>query len=166
VSVYRLRCPCSWYIRQQKQCDTDTQAPTRAHGGGAEAGAATPRSSPPQGCGRPAYKTATSNTGSTSSSSSSSSSSTSSSSSSSSGSESSSASDSGFLVPWSCSDASLMQLIASRDPTGQGVGGVAALRLLQRLLHWDPAQVGWGLPGWLGVIRLGWLAAVDAPSLS
>ncbi|KAI8471128.1 MAG: hypothetical protein J3K34DRAFT_468469 [Monoraphidium minutum] len=45
-----------------------------------------------------------------------------------------------FLVPWSCSDDSLLRLIASRDPTGRGLGGVLALRLLQRLLHWDPAQ--------------------------
>jgi hypothetical protein len=46
------------------------------------------------------------------------------------------------LMPWSCSDGSLLQLIAGRDPTGRGLGSVLALRLLQRLLHWDPAQVG------------------------
>jgi hypothetical protein len=45
------------------------------------------------------------------------------------------------LAPWSCSDGSLLQLVASRDPTGRGLGGVLALRLLQRLLHWDPGQV-------------------------
>jgi hypothetical protein len=45
-------------------------------------------------------------------------------------------------VPWSCSDDALLRLIASRDPTGRGLGGVLALRLLQRLLHWDPLQVG------------------------
>jgi hypothetical protein len=77
--------------------------------------------------------------------------STTTSSSSSSGSSSTSSSSGGsssLLVPWSCSDGALLQLIASRDPTGRGLGGVAALRLLQRLLHWDPAQVGW-LVDWL-----------------
>jgi hypothetical protein len=43
-------------------------------------------------------------------------------------------------IPWSCSDESLLQLIAARDPQGIGLEGGLALRLLQRLLAWDPAQ--------------------------
>jgi serine/threonine protein kinase len=43
-------------------------------------------------------------------------------------------------IPWSCSDESLLQLIASRDPQGIGLEGGLALRLLQRLLAWDPVQ--------------------------
>jgi serine/threonine protein kinase len=58
------------------------------------------------------------------------------------GSSSSSSSDSSNTVPipWSCSDEALLQLIATRDPQGIGLEGGLALRLLQRLLAWDPAQ--------------------------
>lgn len=43
-------------------------------------------------------------------------------------------------LPWSCSDDALLQLIASRDPTGVGLGGGLGVRLLQRLLAWEPTQ--------------------------
>lgn len=46
----------------------------------------------------------------------------------------------GLLMSWSCSEDALLRLIAGRDPTGKGLEGVIALRLLQRLLHWDPLQ--------------------------
>jgi serine/threonine protein kinase len=43
-------------------------------------------------------------------------------------------------IPWSCSEESLLLLIAARDPQGIGLEGGLALRLLQRLLAWDPSQ--------------------------
>jgi hypothetical protein len=55
-------------------------------------------------------------------------------------SSSSSSSSNAVPIPWSCSDESLLQLVASRDPAGAGLEGGLALRLLQRLLAWDPAQ--------------------------
>lgn len=51
-----------------------------------------------------------------------------------------SSSGSALPLPWSCSDESLLRLVASRDPTGVGLEGGLALRLLQRLLAWDPKQ--------------------------
>ncbi len=42
-------------------------------------------------------------------------------------------------MPWSCAEEALLSLIARRDPTGTGLEGPLALRLLQRLLAWDPA---------------------------
>jgi serine/threonine protein kinase len=55
-------------------------------------------------------------------------------------SSSSSSSSASVPLPWSCSENSLLQLVASRDPTGRGLEGGLALRLLQRLLAWDPKQ--------------------------
>lgn len=43
-------------------------------------------------------------------------------------------------VQWSCSDAALLRVLQSRDPTGQGPpGGRLGLRLVRSLLSWDPA---------------------------
>ena len=44
------------------------------------------------------------------------------------------------LLPWSCSERALLAHIAARDPAGRGLGGALALRLLQRLLHFDPSK--------------------------
>jgi hypothetical protein len=57
-----------------------------------------------------------------------------------SGSSSSTGSNAALPLPWSCSEESLLRLVASRDPTGRGLEGGLALRLLQRLLAWDPKQ--------------------------
>jgi hypothetical protein len=57
-----------------------------------------------------------------------------------SGSSSSSGSNAALPLPWSCSEEALLRLVVSRDPTGRGLEGGLALRLLQRLLAWDPKQ--------------------------
>lgn len=44
----------------------------------------------------------------------------------------------GLLVPWSCTEKALLQLLKQRDPLGVGLEGPLAVRLLQRLLHWHP----------------------------
>jgi hypothetical protein len=43
-------------------------------------------------------------------------------------------------LPWSCSEEALLLLVAGRDPMARGLEGPLALRLLQRLLAWDPRQ--------------------------
>ncbi|KAG2490062.1 hypothetical protein HYH03_011527 [Edaphochlamys debaryana] len=43
-----------------------------------------------------------------------------------------------LLMQWSCTQDALLALARSRDPLGVGLEGPMALRLLQRLLHWDP----------------------------
>lgn len=43
-------------------------------------------------------------------------------------------------LAWRCSDAAIMQTVKSRDPTGQGLPNLAAVRLLLHLLNWNPAQ--------------------------
>ena len=45
-----------------------------------------------------------------------------------------------LLMPWSCSEDALLQLLKKRDPVGRGLEGVLVLRLLHRLLHWNPEQ--------------------------
>eukprot|EP00955_Chlamydomonas_euryale_P087177 364274-Chlamydomonas_euryale.AAC.5 len=42
------------------------------------------------------------------------------------------------LLTWSCSDDAVAALIRARDPLGVGAGGLQAVRLLRRLLSWDP----------------------------
>jgi hypothetical protein len=44
------------------------------------------------------------------------------------------------LVSWSCTEQAMMRLIKARDPTGNGIESVTAVRLLQRLLHWEPLE--------------------------
>lgn len=41
---------------------------------------------------------------------------------------------------WSCSDEALLVALAARDPLAVGLEGRLALRLLQRLLAWQPSQ--------------------------
>lgn len=43
-------------------------------------------------------------------------------------------------IPWSCSDDALLRLIASKDPTGVGLEGALSVRLVQRMLAWNPKQ--------------------------
>ncbi len=43
------------------------------------------------------------------------------------------------VLPWSCGDSAVLGLLAGRDPTGGGLEGSLALRLLQALLSWEPA---------------------------
>eukprot|EP00878_Enallax_costatus_P010077 GHUV01010518.1.p1 GENE.GHUV01010518.1~~GHUV01010518.1.p1 ORF type:complete len:851 (+),score=193.00 GHUV01010518.1:408-2960(+) len=43
-------------------------------------------------------------------------------------------------IPWSCCDDALLKLISSRDPQGIGLEGPLGLRLLQRVLSWDPSR--------------------------
>ncbi|GIL50633.1 hypothetical protein Vafri_6764 [Volvox africanus] len=45
-----------------------------------------------------------------------------------------------LLMSWSCTEEALLNLAKSRDPLGLGLEGPMALRLLLRLLHWDPAS--------------------------
>ncbi|GIL81024.1 hypothetical protein Vretimale_9291 [Volvox reticuliferus] len=45
-----------------------------------------------------------------------------------------------LLMSWSCTEEALLTLAKSRDPLGLGLEGPMALRLLLRLLHWDPAS--------------------------
>ena len=39
---------------------------------------------------------------------------------------------------WSCADEAVLRLIRQRDPSGRGLPGARALRLLMALLHWNP----------------------------
>ena len=45
-----------------------------------------------------------------------------------------------FLAPWDCSEEHLLHMFRRRDPLGQGLPGVWCLRLVRRLLHWNPAS--------------------------
>lgn len=40
---------------------------------------------------------------------------------------------------WSCADEAVLRLIRRRDPSGRGLPGARALRLLMALLHWNPS---------------------------
>lgn len=42
-------------------------------------------------------------------------------------------------LSWSCTDHALLEALKKRDPSGQGLPSVQALRLLMSLLHWNPA---------------------------
>ena len=42
-------------------------------------------------------------------------------------------------LSWSCTDQALLEVLKKRDPSGQGLPSVQALRLLMSLLHWNPA---------------------------
>lgn len=45
-----------------------------------------------------------------------------------------------FLASWDCSEEHLLHMFRRRDPLGQGLPGVWCLRLVRRLLHWNPAS--------------------------
>lgn len=45
-----------------------------------------------------------------------------------------------FLASWDCSEEHLLHVFRRRDPLGQGLPGVWSLRLIRRLLHWNPAS--------------------------
>lgn len=44
------------------------------------------------------------------------------------------------LLSWECTEEALMAQLAARDPTGRGLPTVWALRLIRRLLSWNPAD--------------------------